>query len=365
MTALVTGKEHLDAIAARPRAAGSDNEKRAREYCRGALEAAGFSVSDEPFEYSAFPGRYATPLAGLGSILALGSGGLAGYRGHETGAIALLGCAAVGMVAFFGWCAGRGVLDLPYNRARAVNLVATRGTPTVWLMAHLDTKSQPVSMGIRVLGITGSALVWIATAAFAVAGVFGYLPPDMRALGWPTIGIVGVAAGIPVAASVVGDNSNGAVDNASGVATVLLVASTLPKGDALGVVITSAEELGLAGARAWVRRRDPRFTINFDGVDDAGTLTAMRTRLSSELVRAFRSAASVAGVKHRVIRLIPGLLTDAVALEDVGRKSITVSHGSFRSLGRIHRRADTADRLTGSGVASAATVVRAMIEALG
>ena len=364
MTALETGKEHLDAIATRPRAAGSDNEKRAREYCRSALEAAGFTVTDEPFEYSAFPGRYATPLAGLGSILALGSGSIAGYRGHETGAIALIGCAAVGMAAFFGWCAGRGVLDLPYNRARAVNLVATRGTPTVWLMAHLDTKSQPVSMGIRVLGITGSALVWIATAAFTVASVFGYVSGDMRALAWPTIGIAGFVTGIPVAASVVGDDSHGALDNASGVATALTIASSVPATQSLGVVITSAEELGLAGAKAWVRQRRPEYTINFDGVDDAGTLTAMRTRLSTRLARAFSSAAAAASVPHRVIRIIPGLLTDAVALEDVGLASITVSHGSFRSLGRIHRPADRGDLISGGGIAAAVKVVRGMLKEL-
>ena len=364
MTDAESAKEHLDAIAARPRAAGSDNEKRAREYCRTALEQAGFSVTDEPFEYSAFPGRYATSLAGLGSILALGSAGFVGWRGRETGALALLGCAAIGMGAFFGWCAGRGVLDLPYMRSRAVNLIATRGTPTVWLMAHLDTKSQPVSMGVRVIGIVASAIVWIAAAGYSVAGVFGLLPAEIRAIGWPTIGIAGVAAGIPVAASVVGDDSNGAFDNASGVATVLTIASSIPANESLGVVITSAEELGLAGAKAWVRQQRPEYTINFDGLADEGMLTAMRSRFSGKLATAFAAAATEAEVPHRVIRMIPGLLTDAVALEDVGLKSITISHGSFRSLGRIHRPADRAEAINGAGMTAAVNVVRGMLKEL-
>ena len=358
------GKRHLDMIAARPRPAGSDEEKRAREYCRSVLEAAGFSSSDEPFEYSAFPGRYATPLAGWASLLALGSAGYIGYRGRETVAMALLGCAAIGMGAFFGWCAGRGVLGLPYLRERAVNLIATRGNPTVWLMAHLDTKSQPVSMAARVVGITGSAIVWILAGALAVSGVYGWLTPELRAFGWPTIGIAGVAAGIPVAASMVGNRSRGAFDNASGVATVLVVAASAPAGDALGVVITSAEELGLAGARAWVLERKPPFTINFDGVDDAGTLTAMRTLRSGDLPGAFGKAATAAGEPHRVIRMIPGILTDSVALDDAGLKSITVSHGSFASLGRVHRPSDTSERITGSGIARAARVTRALIAEL-
>ena len=63
---------------------------------------------------------------------------------------------------------------------------------------------------------------------------------------------------LPVMASVVGARSAGALDNASGVATVLRAVELLARDVAVGVVLTSAEELGLAGARAWAREATPR-----------------------------------------------------------------------------------------------------------
>ena len=48
----------------------------------------------------------------------------------------------------------------------------------------------------------------------------------------------------------------------------------------MGVLLTSAEELGLAGARAWVHAwaqdgRAPGVALNCDGVDDRGTLALL------------------------------------------------------------------------------------------
>jgi hypothetical protein len=49
----------------------------------------------------------------------------------------------------------RGVVDAPVMRRRGVNIEATRGasSPQLWLVAHLDSKSQPVPMLVRVAGV--------------------------------------------------------------------------------------------------------------------------------------------------------------------------------------------------------------------
>ena len=52
------GVRHLAALAREPRPAGSDAEDRARRYAEQVLRDAGFAVTREPFDYSAFPGRY-------------------------------------------------------------------------------------------------------------------------------------------------------------------------------------------------------------------------------------------------------------------------------------------------------------------
>ena len=354
-------KGHMDRIAVGPRMAGSSSEQAARDYCRTVLEGAGFLTSEEPFEFSAFPGRHATTLGGLCSIVVLLAVACLGYAGRTVIALTVLLVVSLAMAALAAWVASHGVLDLGWHRSGSVNLTATRGTPRLWLMAHIDTKSQPVSMAARVTGIVASVTVWMSAIALAAAGTIMQLPEDWRMIGWPVIGLAGVLAGLPVAASRVGDHSPGAFDNASGVATVLLVATTLPIAVPLGIAITSAEELGMAGARAWVLRREAGVAINCDGVGDAGALTAMTTsRGSKRLAAAFDRSATAAVVPHRVVRLVPGILVDAIALADAGWESITISHGSLRSLASIHTPGDTADRLTGAGVVKAAAVVGAM-----
>jgi Zn-dependent M28 family amino/carboxypeptidase len=184
---------------------------------------------------------------------------------------------------------------------------------------------------------------------------------------WLAVAVLGVVGAVPVMASVVQARSPGALDNASGVAAVLLAAELLAvearRAGPHGVLVTSAEELGLAGARAWARAwrasgRAAGVAVNCDGVDDAGALTCMYTGAAPrELVAALGRAAH--GV--RVRRLVPGILVDAVALADAGWETLTVSKGTVRTLARIHTPADTRGALTGRGVAEAAAVMRAAV----
>jgi Zn-dependent M28 family amino/carboxypeptidase len=158
--------------------------------------------------------------------------------------------------------------------------------------------------------------------------------------------------------SVVGTRSAGAVDNASGVATVLGAAWLIGADDRVGVLITDAEELGLAGARAWTRSRTGRTALNCDGVDDDGPLTIMYSGSAPEtLVKAARGAAKAEGQPIRVMRLIPGILADSVAFTAAGWRSVTLSRGTLRTLRRIHTSADSLDRMRGTGIAPTARVL--------
>jgi hypothetical protein len=260
------------------------------------------------------------------------------------------------------WIARRGVLDLPLARRHGVNLVATRGEPDVWLVAHLDSKSQPVPIVVRAVGITMCVGAWLLGV---VVGV-GQLAGNELAAWWPWVGGVGVLAALPVAASTVGSHSHGALDNASGVCTVLLAVDILPRERTLGVLLTSAEELGLAGARAWAVAQQPRQAINVDGVDDAGGL---RLSYTSRRPRALLSALFAAALAERqpvtAGLLIPGVLVDGVALADAGWEAVTVSKGTLRTVARIHTRRDTVHGLEGAGIARTADVIARAIQELG
>lgn len=275
-------------------------------------------------------------------------------RGGVALRLALAGLIALAVVG--AWLARRGVLRAAWLRASGVNLVARRPgpPPTVWLVAHVDSKSQPVPMLLRAGGIVALGAAWIAAIVLAALQVAGVAVAPI----WPVVGIVGVLASMPVVATLVGDRSPGAVDNASGVAVVLLAAVAMPNECRVGVAITDAEELGLAGARAWSRYREPAIALNCDGVDDAGTLVAMYSgRRPVRLLDIARRAATAEGEQLHVRRLIPGVLVDAVALHDAGFDAITFSRGDARTLRRIHTPADDLAHLRGDGIAGAARVM--------
>lgn len=343
----------LAALAVQPRPAGSPAEARARELCARRLRALGFVVREEPFEYSALPGRWGTPLAGVVSALALAGAGALGATGRPGGALGLLAGTGLALGLVGVWVARRGILTLPLLRARALNLVAERGSPPaggerVWLVAHLDSKSQPVPIGLRAAGIVATALAWLAGAALAAAQLAG----APLAGWWTPLATAGVAAAVPVALTTVGARSDGAVDNASGVAAVLDAVERLPTDVAIGVLLPSAEELGLAGARAWAAAAKPGVALNCDGVDDDGALVAMYSRRApAALLAALDEAARATGQRITARRLVPGILTDGVALADAGWAVVTVSRGTRGTLRRIHTPADDLAALDGRGIA--------------
>jgi hypothetical protein len=359
------GTAHLAALARAPRAAGSAAEHEAREYCARVLGEAGFDVALEPFEYSQAPARYGTPVGGAIAWITIVATSWLGAAGSPAFFSALVCVAGLAILGMWSWqMLGDGVLMLPWRRASAVNLVATRGgsAPRVWLVAHLDTKSQPIPSVLRVAGI-----IALATAvAFVIAAVLLTLAGgELRMLWW--IGAVLATAGaIPTMASVVGNDSNGALDNASGVAAVLEAVQTSGQDSPIGVLLPSAEELGLAGARAWGSARhqseDRGIAINCDGVDDRGALTIMYSGMPSiEIIGAIRDAADEPA---RVRRMPLGLLLDSVALSETGWRSVTVSRGSVASLRRVHTRADSLEQLRGEGISRTARVLARAAEAL-
>jgi hypothetical protein len=170
------------------------------------------------------------------------------------------------------------------------------------------------------------------------------------------ITLAGWVAALPVMASFVGNRSPGALDNASGVATVLGAAERM-SGRPVGVLLTSAEELGLAGARAWLRNRTPRIALNCDGIDDTGRLVCMRSGRRRRAVQALQIGAMKTGVSLQERGLIPGLLVDAVALADAGWETATLSRGTWGTLARVHSASDDLRHMTGTGIDEAAQVL--------
>jgi hypothetical protein len=356
-------RRHLERLAAAPRPAGSPAEAAARRYCRELLEAQGFTVSEEAFAYSTLPGRWATPAAGAGAMAVFLLAGHLGSRGDSRGALLTIIIGLLAAVPLGLWIARRGVLDLPVGRVRGINLRAARGDdpPPVWLVAHLDSKSQPVPTAARAAGIVGVTVMMIVAIGAAVAQTLGAVLDPW----WIWITVGGALSALPVCASIVGAHSPGALDNASGVATVLEAVAHLGPRASVGVLLTSAEELGLAGARAVARGWPRAVALNCDGVDDRGTLVCMQSgRGTSRSIAALEWGAVQLGLQLSVRGLVPGLLVDAVALHDAGWDCATLSRGGWSTLARVHRPHDDLRHLAGRGVEEAAKVLAAAVQRL-
>jgi Peptidase family M28 len=266
------------------------------------------------------------------------------------------------------WANGRSaqkgwVLTFPWSRSRTVNLEATRGSPAVWLVAHLDSKSQTIPMLLR---ISGTMSLYIAAMLVAVGGlafqIWGSVAEPALIIAQP-LAILGV---VTVGLCFVGNKSPGAVDNATGVAAVLLAAQSPDAPQSLGVLITSGEELGLAGALAWARKApDKLVLLNCDTVDEAGTYRCMYNQRPMRVAVAAENAAKRAGVPLKIGKMIPGIMADSMVFSNRwGWSAVTLSRGTLATLARIHTRRDNSSMLTGAGAARASTLLSAMAKEL-
>lgn len=381
-------------LASTSRFAGSDNEANARAFCRSLLQERGFSVQEQKFDYSQLPGRWGPPITALlAAVVVWLAAHLA--AGSDAPVVGLIeDFAGLGLLSLAGyWIARFGILSLSMSRSSATNLIATpsggKSEPFVWLVAHLDSKSQTIPMAVRIgsavafavaaAGVTVSVLV-LATVAMPIhatgidAALFGRVAT--------VLSYIAVASAIPIVFCFVGDVSVGALDNASGVASILLALDKLDNRGDIGVLITSAEELGLAGARHFVATHgETGIAINCDTIDDSGKFICMASgakirRLDEAVDRAASQLQVQTFGPERIGRrrgpgmlrlrpMIPGILADNMAFTDGGWESFTLSRGNIGTLGLVHTSKDVPDRVKGTGIAKAADFIAAIVEELG
>ena len=268
-------KDLLAWLSRSPRFAGSEAEAEARKFCRSEVERAGLRCTEREFGYSQWPGLWGPPVASGVQLVTILIVARTARNGEPFSAL-VLGIALFVVLAILSRNARRRwVTAFPFLRAKAINLEASRGNPSLWLVAHIDTKSQTVPMLYRI----GSVVVLNLMTVVALGALFLQLAGNSGVQSyWLLISLVAGIASIPSLLCFVRNDSQGAVDNASGVAAVLLAVRKIPGDQPLGVLITSGEELGLAGARAWAEGAPPNTTVvNCDTIDDAGKWLCMHT----------------------------------------------------------------------------------------
>jgi peptidase M28-like protein len=361
--AVRSAKVLLDDLSQTPRFAGSPEEAKARVRCREELESAGFACREIPFDYSQWPGRWGPPIAVLiqtATILVVGH--MVVHTGPLWGLMVGAGLVSALMLAS-GDAKRRWTALLPWQRARSVNLEARRGSPEVWLVAHIDSKSQTVPMLLRIASSVFLGVITVLAFLIIMLSLLGASPPEYA---WHALALAAVVGALPSMFCFVRNESRGALDNATGVAAVLIASQTATAPQDLGVLITSGEELGLAGARVWAAEANPGMVVvNCDTVDDAGGWRCMYSGAKpARIARAAETIALGLGLKLVIGRLIPGILADSMAFADRGIESVTISRGNLSTLARIHTRRDNSNAIGGSGVADGGALLSSLAKEL-
>ncbi len=265
--------------------------------------------------------------------------------------VAVMGVAALALVALLAQGVGAGHLSIAGGEVPAVSLVARRGAPALWLVAHSDSKSQRLSLRGRVLATVALGLGTVGLVGLLGWRLAGPLPwwAVLPAVALSLVGGAALSLGAPR------NGSPGAVDNATGVVAALVAAESLADRRDVGVLVTGAEEFGMAGARAWVEQGGPGGAfVNFDGVDGRGAfrLTPHRARgasgspLTERAVRgALTDAFAAAGARVARGNLPIGTFVDGMVLGRAGMAGVTVSRGDWHTLGVVHTARDSADRV--------------------
>jgi len=228
-----------------------------------------------------------------------------------------------------------------------VNLIARpihpSAHPPIWLVAHYDSKGQPISMALRLIGF-GALVLGLVMLLVAII---------------PAAAILALALAI-VSQNRINDNSPGALDNATALVAIFMTLDQLAGRSGIGVIFPDAEEYGLVGARALLAGRADLLAdaavINLDGLDDVGGTSAFIHGAGSVGV----AVANALGA--RAWRWLP-VIVDGIALARGCRECVSILRGNWRTLLVVHRPTDTTARVRLDGAAVVAAGLARVLRA--
>lgn len=278
--------DHLKALCGLPhRGSTTSNEQVAAAHIAYTLRQAGWDVTTQPFLAPAQTLYTGPPLLMLASLLIAW---LVGSWSHW--GAALLIPAVISLLVGELVAARRWNFDRVLPRHPSQNVIADRPSGarcTVVLVAHYDTQKGswlfaprivPYLRALFTLAYAVLAVVWLLTIVQAVGG---RIPVGLL---YTVHGALALIAAFFVASGVTGRHTNGANDNASGVALLLALADRaglFPPDVRVRMLFTGSEEVGMRGMAAYLDAYASEHAaastvfVNVDNVG-AGTLKVLR-----------------------------------------------------------------------------------------
>lgn len=363
---------------ARPRRVGSGEDEKVADEISDRLRSFGYQVEREPFAFSIAPQLFLA-LEILFGLMLIGAMFVLDVRARLIPSIVFI--VFVLAANLINRVVRSQAVFPPEHQPRSnrkwhsilssANIVATLpdqsanlSLPHLFLVAHYDSKSQWMPLVLRI-----ALLVLALTCGliFATLNLFG-----ADTLFTNSFGALAFCLALPLLLLDTGNESPGAIDNASSTGLVLHLAECLRDVPcALTILITSGEELSLMGSTAYVQQHAAQLErdaerihiLNFDGIGVEGELRLIAPRpVKIGLSRWIETACQELKLPLGRFNLI-GALYDHMPFAECGLDAVTlvaIGHAS-RS---IHTAQDSIDKLHVRGFDQAGRVALSVIEKL-
>lgn len=355
--------DHIEGLARLRRLPGTPGEIEAQEYLAGAGEEMGFPLAREGFTYSTWPLTVFLPLVCLG-LAALSVAGSLTYLWGTAWTAVPGGLLLVAIYASFKWSSTFERFAASGGKKLSANLIgriaARKPRGTIILSAHYDSKSQSFPVVVRaalfMLGffnaiLLGLTLLVVGIMAAAGADVLGSRPGF-----W--VSLIPALFLTLLVFNFTGNESPGALDNASGEGVILEVARVLLEEplENFDVVVASfgCEEVGLVGSINYLLAHEeelkdrPFYMLNFDMPFSPGGRLYLNTgyelpprKTSAHINELARASAEKMGFEIRGIYLPVGAAADHMPWCGHGFEAT----GFVSAATHIHRPTDSIERI--------------------
>jgi Peptidase family M28 len=265
---------------------------------------------------------------------------------------------------------GRWIVSEGLRRGiRSMNISAhlpgnQEGQP-LYLMAHYDSKSQSLNLYLR----TGLFLFGALSGGLFCLGVWIHFPAFFQLFFF-----LSVMIHLVLICSRMRNRSEGALDNASGVGTLLQVArvwsSRKMKGVDLRFIFTGAEEMGLLGSLMFQKRWGKRmvfegaFLINIDSIGKKGKMRVCSSgEAGKRWLKEIFAIAREKGIDLRPLRFHKGIMMDHLPFSHLGIPSLSLTSISTEGW-HLHTPRDTFSLVQPEGLAEMERLVLALIESI-
>jgi len=277
--------EQIQRIAQWYRFIGSDGESKAKRYIFGQFTSLGIECRREPFTCSSFLAIILLPVGlALMGIFLLVASYFYWQQSFLVSFLFTLVLLVILLIANFLWTGSEigSKIGKKYDLENLVGYMkASNPLPkrAVVIMSHYDTKSQSFPIILRIVFFVLTAFGSLILVALLLIGTIGYFIISTNSIDGLILFILSIVLAsfdFLLIFNRTGNKSPGATDNASAVGIQIAIIRNLldypPQNTDVYFLATSAEEIGLFGAMAFIKAHEKDFSkdftyfLNYDGI---------------------------------------------------------------------------------------------------